>query len=165
MGAKDILISLYSVASWRGRATFLFHFFSLSFFFFFPSLNSAAGWTAAIKNTFHFAGQRPEARSRKSGIKCFLYLERGMTKVKLNPNTNAACSRLPEGVCVCVCVCVYKGQLSDFFFLSKSLKDNYSGSGNKSSQNKTRKAAAKRKQVEIWPAKPWRTAHGLSPST
>ena len=36
-----------------------------------------------------------------------------------------------------------------FFFLSKSLKDNYSGSGNKSSQNKTRKAAAKRKQVEI----------------
>ena len=50
---------------------------------------------------------------------------------------------------VCVCVCVYKGQLSDFFFLSKSLKDNYSGSGNKSSQNKTRKAAAKRKQVEI----------------
>ena len=72
-----------------------------------------------------------------------------MTKVKLNPNTNAACSRLPEGVCVCVCVCVYKGQLSDFFFLSKSLKDNYSGSGNKSSQNKTRKAAAKRKQVEI----------------
>ena len=27
-----------------------------------------------------------------------------MTKVKLNPNTNAACSRLPEGECVCVCV-------------------------------------------------------------
>ena len=85
---------------------FYFISFPFIFFFFFPSLNSAAGWTAAIKNTFHFAGQRPEARSRKSGIKCFLYLERGMTKVKLNPNTNAACSRLPEGVCVCVCVCV-----------------------------------------------------------
>ena len=85
---------------------FYFISFPFLFFFFFPSLNSAAGWTAAIKNTFHFAGQRPEARSRKSGIKCFLYLERGMTKVKLNPNTNAACSRLPEGVCVCVCVCV-----------------------------------------------------------
>ncbi|RCU24827.1 hypothetical protein DVA69_19285, partial [Acinetobacter baumannii] len=67
----------------------------LSFFFFCPSLKSAACWTAAIKNTFHFACQRAKARSKKSGIKRFLYLERGMTKVKLNPNTNAACSRLP----------------------------------------------------------------------
>ena len=38
-----------------------------------------------------------------------------MTKVKLNPNTNAACSRLPEGECVCVCVCAQRS-IERFFF-------------------------------------------------
>lgn len=47
---------------------------------------------------------------------------------------------------------MFKGQLSVFFlnFPSKSLKDNYSGWGwGRGSKNKTRKAATKRKQVEI----------------
>lgn len=71
--------------------------FSFSFLFFLLHSTQQLAGRQQLKNTFHFAGQRPKARSRKCGIKCFLYLERGMTKVKLNPNTSLACSRFPEG--------------------------------------------------------------------
>lgn len=62
---------------------------TFSFQLFFTELSS---WQYdSSKNTFHIAGQRPGASSRKSGIKCFLYLEGGMTKVKRNQNTRMAC--------------------------------------------------------------------------
>lgn len=74
----------FLILSSRGSTTF-------SFQLFFTELSS---WQYdSSKNTFHIAGQRPGASSRKSGIKCFLYLEAGMTKVKRNQNTRMACWR------------------------------------------------------------------------